>query len=96
MPVNVWLWFECSLWLWFECALQVITVEPGCYFNPVLLGPALSDPSRAKFMVEGRLRECVVSHARVHMRTLICACVGKVGVCMCGGGVASLTRGAAS
>ena len=31
---------------------MVITVEPGCYFNPALIRPALADPAKAKFLVE--------------------------------------------
>lgn len=31
---------------------MIITVEPGCYFNPVLLLPAFEDPVHSKFLVK--------------------------------------------
>lgn len=34
---------------------MVITVEPGCYFNPALLEPAYEDPARAQFLVREAL-----------------------------------------
>jgi Xaa-Pro dipeptidase len=35
---------------------MVITVEPGCYFNPCLLLPAFEDPKKSKFFVIDRIR----------------------------------------
>ncbi|EFJ47271.1 hypothetical protein VOLCADRAFT_61655, partial [Volvox carteri f. nagariensis] len=40
---------------------MVITVEPGCYFNPSLLLPALEDPDKAKYLV----RDAVMSYMSV-------------------------------
>lgn len=37
---------------------MVITVEPGCYFNPTLLLPALENPAQSKYLV----REAVIAH----------------------------------
>eukprot|EP00882_Tetradesmus_deserticola_P011890 GHRQ01012583.1.p2 GENE.GHRQ01012583.1~~GHRQ01012583.1.p2 ORF type:complete len:102 (+),score=43.20 GHRQ01012583.1:1012-1317(+) len=34
---------------------MVITVEPGCYFSPVLLLPAFEDPAHSKFLVKEAL-----------------------------------------
>ncbi|CAL5223649.1 g6193 [Coccomyxa viridis] len=34
---------------------MVITVEPGCYFNPALLKPALEDKAQAAFLVRDRV-----------------------------------------
>ncbi|KAL3139068.1 hypothetical protein ABBQ32_005865 [Trebouxia sp. C0010 RCD-2024] len=34
---------------------MVVTVEPGCYFNPFLLHPAFEDPSQAPFLNKKRL-----------------------------------------
>eukprot|EP00798_Chlamydomonas_sp_ICE-L_P003377 gene3377-13413_t len=31
---------------------MVVTVEPGCYFNPALLLPALEDPAQSRFFVK--------------------------------------------
>lgn len=35
---------------------MVITVEPGCYFSPALLEPALQDPALSSFLVETKLQ----------------------------------------
>lgn len=43
---------------------MVITVEPGCYFNPALLRPALADPALSAFLVAPRIEACMVSGAR--------------------------------
>ena len=42
-------------------ANMVITVEPGCYFNPALLKPALEDASQAAFLVKDRVLSLLVS-----------------------------------
>ncbi|KAG2491924.1 hypothetical protein HYH03_009659 [Edaphochlamys debaryana] len=34
---------------------MVITVEPGCYFNPALLLPALEDPKQSRFLVRDKI-----------------------------------------
>lgn len=39
---------------------MVITVEPGCYFNPALLKPALEDSSHAPFLVKDRIKALLV------------------------------------
>lgn len=45
---------------------MVITVEPGCYFNPSLLKPALEDSAQAPFLVKDRILSMLVrSHAIV-------------------------------
>ncbi|KAK9798996.1 hypothetical protein WJX73_000520 [Symbiochloris irregularis] len=38
---------------------MIVTVEPGCYFNPFLLEPAFQNPAQAKYLGEKRLRECM-------------------------------------
>lgn len=43
---------------------MVITVEPGCYFCPSLLEPALQDPVLSQFLVEERLRPLMVRKPR--------------------------------
>jgi len=35
---------------------MVITVEPGCYFNPFLLNPAFTNPAQAKYLNKSRLQ----------------------------------------
>ena len=40
---------------------MVITVEPGCYFNPALLEPAMAgDDPRRKFLVSDKIRQNMV------------------------------------
>ena len=39
---------------------MVITVEPGCYFNPALLKPALGDKAQAAFLVKDRVLALLV------------------------------------
>ena len=34
-----------------------VTVEPGIYFNPVLLKPALANPQQKKFLVKPQIQE---------------------------------------
>lgn len=36
---------------------MVITVEPGCYFNPVLINPAMSNPETKSFFLPQRMKE---------------------------------------
>ena len=38
----------------------MLTVEPGCYFNPFLLKPALEDPATAGFLVRERIESLLV------------------------------------
>ena len=40
---------------------MVITVEPGCYFNPALLKPALENKTHAPFLVKQRVISLLVS-----------------------------------
>ena len=39
---------------------MVVTVEPGCYFNPFLLHPAFEDPSQGPFLNKRRLEASLV------------------------------------
>ena len=36
---------------------MVVTVEPGIYFNPTLLKPALANPKQKKFLVKSVVQE---------------------------------------
>ena len=46
---------------------MVITVEPGCYFNPCLLQPALEHKEQAPFLVKYRVLSLMVHWpARFH------------------------------
>jgi len=36
---------------------MVVTVEPGIYFNPTLLKPALANPQQKKFLVKSVVQE---------------------------------------
>lgn len=40
---------------------MVITVEPGCYFNPFLLEPAFESPSQGPFLNRRRLEGSMAS-----------------------------------
>lgn len=40
---------------------MVVTVEPGCYFNPFLLRPAMQDPAQAHFFNQKRVEASMVS-----------------------------------
>lgn len=42
---------------------MVITVEPGCYFNPFLLGPAFESTSQGPFLNRRRLEGSMVGLA---------------------------------
>ena len=44
---------------------MVITVEPGCYFNPFLLGPAFESTSQGGFLNRRRLEGSMVGPAYV-------------------------------
>ena len=48
---------------------MVITVEPGCYFNPALLKPALEDKTQAAFLVKDRVQSLLVSLEASHELT---------------------------
>ncbi|PNW81055.1 hypothetical protein CHLRE_07g342920v5 [Chlamydomonas reinhardtii] len=61
---------------------MVITVEPGCYFNPVLLLPALEDPVQSKYLV----RDVVMSYLQLGGVRL------EDNVVVTEGGAESLTR----
>lgn len=39
---------------------MVVTVEPGCYFNPFLLHPAFEDPAQGPFLNKRRLEASLV------------------------------------
>ncbi len=40
---------------------MVLTVEPGCYFNPFLLKPALDDHKSAHFLIRDRIESLLVN-----------------------------------
>ena len=49
---------------------MVITVEPGCYFNPALLKPAMKgDDQRRRFLVSNKIQENMVCPA--HLQNLV-------------------------
>lgn len=39
---------------------MVVTVEPGCYFNPSLLHPAFKNPQQSKYLDQQRIQSCMV------------------------------------
>ena len=43
-----------------------MVVAAGCYFNPVLLEPALKDPTHSQFLLEDKIKECWVSSLTHH------------------------------
>ncbi len=49
---------------------MVITVEPGCYFNPFLLEPAFDSPSQGQFLNRRRLEGTMASIAPSHSLAL--------------------------
>ena len=54
---------------------MVITVEPGCYFNPALLKPALEDNSHAAFLVKDRVVSLLVGSEATTLGVLhVCVC----------------------
>lgn len=66
--IQSWDKVGCSIWkdvIIVACRIleedMVITVEPGCYFNPVLLEPAMAgDDERRKFLVSDKIRQNMV------------------------------------
>lgn len=51
---------------------MVVTVEPGCYFNPFLLEPAFEDSTQSPFLNRRRLQGSMVSQ-HTHCE-LSCSC----------------------
>ncbi len=51
---------------------MVITVEPGCYFNPALLKPALEDKAQAAFLVRDRVLSLLVCFLSNHGVLQVC------------------------
>ena len=49
--------------LWYRVLEEnmVVTVEPGCYFNPFLLQPAFEDSRQSPFLNKRRLEESLAS-----------------------------------
>ena len=59
---------------------MAITVEPGCYFNPCLLQPALKDTEQATFLVKERVLSLMVCwlarfQARLGSSSSACTCL---------------------
>jgi hypothetical protein len=55
---------------------MVLTVEPGCYFNPYLLIPAMDDAATSSYLVYERIKDFLVNLGHVtlaHTSLLTCA-----------------------
>ena len=56
---------------------MVITVEPGCYFNPALLKPALENSTQAPFLVRDRVLSLLVRSNLLLHSCPAEACIGE-------------------
>lgn len=55
---------------------MVITVEPGCYFNPFLLEPAMDNEAVKGFLVADRIRACMgFGGVRIEVRRVAPSCL---------------------
>ena len=63
---------------------MVITVEPGCYFNPFLLGPAFESTSQGPFLNRRRLEGSMVGPEQALSMTL-CSnfCIARPDIQVC-------------